>query len=71
MADQKARTLINMGIKQMGTLQALADALQVNKTTVVRWRAGTHQLKGAALVALMALLRHPEDFQRYSARKGE
>lgn len=61
----KAAVLINMGINHMGSLQALADALHVHRTTVVRWEMGKSGLTGTALVALMALIRHPEDFERY------
>jgi DNA-binding transcriptional regulator YiaG len=61
----KATALVDMGIKHMGSLQALADAMQVNRTTVVRWDNGKSGLTGTALVALMALIRHPEDFERY------
>jgi DNA-binding transcriptional regulator YiaG len=57
--------LIDMAVSQMGSVQALAAALQINRTTVMRWHRGQSGLSGTALVALMALIRHPEDFERY------
>ena len=59
------QSVIAIAIKQLGTMQAVADALQIDRTTVSRWYSGDAGLRGTGLVALMALIRHPEDFQRY------
>ena len=57
--------IVGMAISQMGSAQAVANALQVNRTTVERWRKGESGLQGTGLVAVMALIRHPEDFSQY------
>ena len=57
--------IVTMAIRQMGSVSALADALQVSRRTVTRWRTGETGLSGTALVSIMALIRHPEDFERY------
>ena len=59
------KALIDIAVAHLGTMQAVADALQVNHTTVARWRNGESGLRGSGLVALMALIRHPEDFSKY------
>ena len=57
--------VIGIAVNIMGSVSALADALQIDRRTVTRWRRGDSGLQGTALVALMALIRHPEDFERY------
>ena len=57
--------IVGMAVRQMGSVAALAAALQVDETTVRRWRSGHSGLQGTGLVAIMALIRHPEDFTKY------
>ena len=57
--------IVDMAVRQMGSVAALAAALQIDETTVRRWRSGASGLQGTGLVAIMALIRHPEDFTRY------
>ena len=59
--------IVDMAVRQMGSVCALANALQVSRRTVTRWRSGEGALSGTALVAIMALIRHPEDFERYKS----
>ena len=57
--------IVNMAVRLMGSVAALANALQVDRRTVTRWRSGQGALSGTGLVAIMALIRHPEDFTQY------
>jgi len=67
MVSSNPQVLIYMGIKAMGSLKALAAALNVDQSTVRRWHRGQSGLSGTGLVALLALIRHPEDYERYKS----
>lgn len=54
-------------IQQQGNTTAAAATLHVNASTFYRWRTGAIALDGAALVAIKAVLAHPEDYTFYKS----
>lgn len=57
--DSKA--LVEIAIKVMGSPDGLADAINTHRTTVRRWLNGA-SVPGPARVAIMAVIKHPEEF---------
>lgn len=59
------RALVEIAVKQMGSIDGLAAAVQAHRTTVQRWLRGDVQLAGPALVAVLAVVKHPEEFAHH------
>ena len=55
--------LIDLLVLKFGSMNKAAAVLQVNRVTVWRWRRSEVNLEGAARVAVLAVLKHPEDYE--------
>jgi transposase-like protein len=64
--DETARSLVDELIRVQGNGVAAAATLGVHATSLYRWRSGEYMLHGPALVAIRAVLAHPEDFTKYT-----
>jgi len=58
-------------ITLMGSVASSARAMSVDVSSIFRYRTGRTILRGAALVAARAVIRHPEDYSRFKIRKSE
>jgi len=62
----KSQKITEKAIKQQGGTDALALTIGVTSSTVWRWRKGITTVTGPALVAMTAILKHPDDYQFYA-----
>jgi len=56
-------------VSELDGVDKVALALNVNESTVWRWLQGDIVLEGIALVAVKAILRHPEEYKTKEALK--
>jgi len=61
-ATRDGKTLVNIAAKQVGSNAALARALHTNPATVYRWLNGQTPLTGTALIAVLAVIKHPGEY---------
>ena len=59
--------IIDSLVLEFGSMAEVSNVLQVNRTTVWRWRHNEVILEGVANVAVMAVLRHPGDYKTKEA----
>ncbi len=64
--DATQSDLIDLLVLNFGSMTNAAAVLNVNRVTLWRWRHGEINLEGTARVAVLAVLKHPEDYQEVS-----
>ncbi len=63
---ETARALVDEFIRVQGNGVSAAATLGVHATSLYRWRSGEYVLHGPPLVAIRAVLAHPEDYTEYT-----
>ena len=67
----QGKVLAEMAITILGSPAGLASALEVNVSTVSRWVRGAQELTGASKVAVMAIIKHPGEYQQHYIAPGK
>lgn len=61
---KRETALLEIAIKQLGTIYGVADALRVHVATARRW-ADRGSLPGPVQVALLAIIKHPGEYAHH------
>lgn len=65
MDKKELRALFARLVEQQGNITAAAATLGVNPATLWRWRNSSRPVPSVALVAIRAVLAHPEDYTEF------